>query len=226
MPTRALPDLTLEDDARARGAVRIAGVDEVGRGPLAGPVVAAGVILDPARVPAGLDDSKRLTPARREALAAELHRLAEVSVAQASVAEIDSLGIWGATALAMGRVLAPLRADFALVDGDRLPEGLGCPASAVVRGDGRSASIAAASVVAKVMRDGLMTALAQQDPRYGWERNKGYPTAAHHAALRHHGVTQHHRRSFRPVHQILCPDGETDGCAEIPVDPPRGPEPS
>ena len=225
MATRPLPDLTLEAEARAGGALRIAGVDEVGRGPLAGPVVAAAVILDPERVPEGLDDSKRLAPARRELLALELRRCAEVSVAEASVAEIDSLGIWGATALAMTRALRPMEADFALVDGAMLPDGLGCLGRADVRGDGRSASIAAASVVAKVVRDGLMTALAQHDPRYGWESNKGYPTAAHHAALRHHGVTQHHRRSFRPIHMILCPDGETSGSAEIPVDPapPRTP---
>lgn len=226
MPRRPLPDLSLEAEAWAHGATRVAGVDEVGRGPLAGPVVAAAVILDPERVPGGLDDSKRLTAARRESLAVRLGECAAVSAAEASVAEIDSLGIGRATELAMMRALQSLRADFALVDGIRLPPGLGCPGLAVVRGDARSASIAAASVVAKVMRDGIMTALAQQHPRYGWERNKGYPTAAHHAALRHHGVTQHHRRFFRPVRMILCPDGETSGSAENPVDPPRDSPPS
>ena len=223
---RPPPDLSLEAEAWARGMRRVAGVDEVGRGPLAGPVVAAAVILDPARVPEGLDDSKRVPAARREALAAELRACAELAVAEASVAEVDSLGIWGATALAMTRALAPLHAEFALIDGTQIPEGLSCPAMPVVRGDGRSASIAAASVAAKVVRDGLMRALAQQDPRYGWETNVGYPTAAHHAALRRHGVTQHHRRSFGPIRRMLCPEGETGRSAEIPVDPSRPPKPS
>lgn len=206
---RSLPDLSLEAEAWARGLRRVAGVDEVGRGPLAGPVVAAAVILDPARAPEGLDDSKRLSPARREALALALGEAAEVRVAEASVEEIDALGIWGATALAMARAVAPLAPDLALIDGRQIPPGLACPARAVVGGDRRSASIAAASIAAKVARDALMRALAQQDPRYGWARNKGYPTALHHAALRAHGPTQHHRRSFAPVHKMLCPDGET-----------------
>ena len=208
-PLRPPPDLALEIAARAGGATRVAGVDEAGRGPLAGPVVAAAVILDPERVPEGLDDSKRLSPARREMLARALRACAEVSVAQASVEEIDALDIWGATGLAMARALAPLGADLALIDGKLVPRGLGCPGRAVVGGDGVSASIAAASILAKVARDGHMAALAQHDPRYGWARNMGYPTAAHHAALRQHGPTQHHRRSFAPIHRMLCPDGET-----------------
>lgn len=206
---RSLPDLSLEAEAWARGARRVAGVDEVGRGPLAGPVVAAAVILDPLRAPEGLDDSKRLSPARREALALALRDGAEIHVAEASVEEIDALGIWGATALAMRRALAPLGADLALVDGRQIPPGLACPARAVVGGDRRSATIAAASIAAKVARDALMRALAQQDPRYGWAANKGYPTALHHAALKAHGPTQHHRKSFAPIHRMLCPDGET-----------------
>ena len=206
---RAPPDLALEAAAAASGARRVAGVDEAGRGPLAGPVVAAAVIFDPARVPEGLDDSKRLSPARREALARALAAEAQVSVALASVEEIDSLGIWGATALAMVRALAPLDPDLALIDGLHLPPGLTCPARAMVGGDGRSASIAAASIMAKVSRDRLMAALAQHEPRYGWATNMGYPTAAHHAALRQHGPTQHHRRSFAPIRQMLCPDDET-----------------
>ena len=206
---RPRPGLALEAEARATGAARVAGVDEAGRGPLAGPVVAAAVILDLARVPEGLDDSKRLSPARREALARALRGCAEVSVAEASVAEIDALDIWGATSLAMARALGPLGADLALIDGKLVPRGLSCRARAVVGGDGLSASIAAASILAKVARDGHMAALAQHDPRYGWARNKGYPTAAHHAALRQHGPSQHHRRSFAPIHRMLCPDGET-----------------
>ncbi len=205
---RRRPDLALETEACALGATRVAGVDEAGRGPLAGPVVAVAVILDPARVPEGLDDSKRLSAARREALARALRACAEVSVAEASVEEIDALNVWGATALAMARALAPLAPDLALIDGNLVPRGLRCPARAVVGGDGLSASIAAASILAKVARDGHMAALAQHDPRYGWARNKGYPTAAHHAALRQHGPTQHHRRSFETIRKMLCPDGE------------------
>ena len=203
-PPPPAPDLALEREAWAAGARRVAGVDEVGRGPLAGPVVAAAVVLDPARVPEGLADSKRLSPARREALALALRGCAEVSIARASVEEVDSLNVWGATALAMARAVAPLGPDLALVDGVLVPPGLGCAARAVVRGDSRSASIAAASIAAKVARDALMAALAQQDPRYGWATNMGYPTAAHHAALRQHGPTQHHRRSFRPIREMLC----------------------
>ena len=205
---RSAPDLALEAAAHAAGAGRVAGVDEAGRGPLAGPVVAAAVILDPEDVPEGLDDSKRLGPARREVLAAELRRRAATSVASASVEEIDALNIWGATALAMARALAPLAPDLALIDGKLVPPGLACRAQAVVGGDGLCASIAAASILAKVTRDGVMRALAQHDPRFGWATNMGYPTALHHAALRTHGPTQHHRRSFAPVRKMLCPDGE------------------
>ena len=204
MARRPPPDLTLEREAWAAGAARVAGVDEVGRGPLAGPVLAAAVILDPARVPDGLADSKRLSPARREALALALRGCAEVSVAEASVEEIDALNVWGATALAMARALAPLAPDLALIDGALVPWGLACPARAVVGGDGRSASIAAASIAAKVARDALMDALAQAEPRYGWAANKGYPTAAHRAALARHGPTRHHRHSFRPIRDMLC----------------------
>ena len=207
---RRLPDLTLEREAWARGARRVAGVDEAGRGPLAGPVVAAAAILSPERIPEGLDDSKRLPPARRESLLAALGGCAEIAVAQASVEEIDSLGIWGATALAMRRALGPLAPDLALIDGRHVPEGLSCPARAVVGGDRLSASVAAASIAAKVTRDGIMAALAQQEPRYGWAANKGYPTAAHHAALRAHGPTQHHRRSFRPIRHMLCRVDQSD----------------
>ena len=206
---RPPPDLTLERAARAAGAARVAGVDEVGRGPLAGPVMAAAVILDPARVPEGLADSKRLSPALREALAAALRACAEVSVAEASVEEIDALNVWGATALAMARAVAALAPDHALIDGALVPRGLPCPAEAVVRGDARSASIAAASIAAKVARDARMAALAQHDPRYGWATNMGYPTALHHAALRQHGITPHHRRSFRPIREMLCPDRDS-----------------
>lgn len=195
----------------ARGAARVAGVDEVGRGPLAGPVTAAAVVLDPARIPAGLDDSKRLSPARRAVLAAELAACAEVAIAHASVAEIDRLNILAASHLAMRRAVAGLKhpPDHLLIDGNRLPAGLPCSAEAVVKGDARALSVAAASIVAKVARDAIMAALAAEFPGYGWERNAGYPSAGHREALRRLGVTPHHRRSFAPVHKILCEDSGT-----------------
>lgn len=199
------PDLSLERWAMASGATFVAGIDEVGRGPLAGPVTAAAVILDPARVPDGIDDSKRLSAKRREALHDALVGCARVSVAHASVEEIDRLNILQAAHLAMRRALAGLdpAANFALVDGNRLPEGLPVPARAVVKGDALSLSIAAASIVAKVRRDRIMRELAQQFPGYGWENNAGYGSKSHIAALRDLGVSPHHRRSFKPVHNIL-----------------------
>jgi ribonuclease HII len=199
------PDFAHEQAAMALGHTRIAGVDEVGRGPLAGPVTAAAVILDPDNIPEGLNDSKALSAARRAVLAARIRAVAEVSVAHASVEEIDRLNILRASHLAMVRALDGLgnRAGFALIDGNRLPEGLAIPARAVVRGDALCLSIAAASIVAKEVRDALMRDLAQQCPGYGWEKNAGYPSRAHKQALLDLGVTPHHRRSFRPVHNIL-----------------------
>lgn len=191
----------------AGGGRRIAGVDEVGRGPLAGPVVAAAVILPPAPPPAllaGLADSKTLAAGVRESLDREIRAVAAVGLGTASVAEIDSLNILRASHVAMTRAVAALPAppDLALVDGNRLPD-LDCPAEAVVRGDARVASIAAAAVVAKVARDALMDALDRDFPAYGWAANRGYPTAAHRAALTRHGASIHHRRSFKPVRAVL-----------------------
>lgn len=199
------PDDSFECAARARGFTRIAGVDEVGRGPFAGPVMAAAVVLDFARIPAGLNDSKKLTARRRDALHDALREVAEISVAQASVAEIDDLNILAASHLAMRRALEglPVPPDYALIDGHIVPRDLPCAAEAVIKGDGRSLSIAAASIVAKVGRDALMAALAQQHPGYGWERNAGYGTKQHRDALLNLGVTPHHRRSFAPVRNIL-----------------------
>ena len=178
------------------------GIDEAGRGPWAGPVVAAAVRLDPARVPEGLDDSKRLSPARRAALDAQIRAAADCAVAEASVAEIDALGIGRATMLAMRRAADALGGP-AIVDGRALPEGVaGMP---LVRGDARSQSVAAASILAKHARDAAMVTLAQRFPAYGWDRNKGYGTQAHRTALESHGPTQHHRRSFRPIREMLCP---------------------
>lgn len=184
---------------------RIAGVDEAGRGPLAGPVAAAAVVLDPENVPPGLNDSKKLSPARRETLFDMLVEVADISVAFASVEEIDHLNIRAASLLAMTRAVRGLThpPDHALIDGNALPQGLGCPATTVVKGDARSLSIAAASIIAKVSRDRIMQKLAKDFPGYGWEGNKGYPTAAHREALLNLGVTPHHRRSFGPVHYIL-----------------------
>ncbi|MFC6688879.1 ribonuclease HII [Jhaorihella thermophila] len=199
------PDYNLEQEARAQGYLRIAGVDEVGRGPLAGPVSAAAVILNPDDIPAGLNDSKKLTARARAALAAEIEARATVAVAHASVEEIDTLNILRASHLAMERAVAALspQPDFLLIDGNMIPRGLTLPARAVVKGDARSLSIAAASIVAKVWRDRIMVDLAQQFPGYGWETNAGYPSKAHRAALQNLGVTPHHRRSFKPVHNIL-----------------------
>ena len=184
---------------------RVAGVDEVGRGPLAGPVTAAAVVLDPAAIPAGLDDSKKLTVRKREAVWDAILQTADVSVAHASVFEIEELNILRASHLAMERAVAGLRIrpDHALIDGTMLPRGLTVPATPVVRGDARSLSIAAASIVAKICRDRIMVDLAQQHPGYGWETNMGYPSKSHRLALENLGVTPHHRRTFKPVHNML-----------------------
>jgi ribonuclease HII len=196
------PDFSLE----AAAPRPVCGIDEAGRGPWAGPVVAAAVILDPAAIPDGLDDSKRLTPRRREALLAELERCAVIGIGRASVEEIVAMNILQASFLAMRRAVAGLahRPALALVDGHILPPGLPCPARPLVGGDGLALSIAAASIVAKVARDRIMVALAQQFPGYGWETNMGYGTPEHAGGLARLGVTPHHRRSFEPVHRMLC----------------------
>ena len=204
--SRPVADFSLETEARLAGLWPVAGVDEVGRGPLCGPVTAAAVVLDPDLIPPGIGDSKTLSAAKREALAGAIMATARSwSVAHATVAEIDTLNILHASHLAMERAVAGLgiAPGFVLVDGNRLPKSLPCPARAVVKGDAKSLSIAAASILAKVVRDHLMVDLAQQHPGYGWERNAGYPTKDHLAALLNLGVTPQHRRSFRPVHNIL-----------------------
>lgn len=200
-----MPDLSFETTARLQGFLRIVGVDEVGRGPLAGPVTAAAVWLDENRIPEGLNDSKKLTATRRMDLYQELLEVADVSVAHASVEEIDSINILRASHLAMVRAVQGLREspDHVLIDGNMICAGLSCEAVAIIGGDARSLSIAAASIVAKVVRDALMVDLAGQHPGYGWETNAGYPTPRHQAALLDLGVTPHHRRSFKPVHNIL-----------------------
>lgn len=203
-----MPDFSLEDTARSHGLGLICGIDEAGRGPWAGPVVAGAAILDRAGLSGvlrrGLDDSKKLKRWRREELFEALEAEARIGIGAAEVAEIDSLNILRASLLAMARAVGDLGVvpELALVDGNRRPN-LPCPVVCVVKGDGRSLSIAAASIAAKVTRDRIMADLARAHPGYGWERNSGYGTAEHQAALRRLGVTPHHRRSFAPVIKVL-----------------------
>lgn len=183
----------------------IAGVDEAGRGPLAGPVVAAAVILDDLQPIKGLNDSKKLSPARRERLFDEIRAKALCcAIAEASVEEIDALNILQATMLAMRRAVEGLRLKPAkvLVDGNRLPV-LKIAAEAIVKGDAKVKAISAASILAKVYRDRLCLALHEQHPQYGFDGHKGYPTPEHLAALREHGACLQHRRSFAPVREVL-----------------------
>ncbi|QJR00695.1 ribonuclease HII [Halomonas sp. PGE1] len=185
---------------------RLAGVDEVGRGPLVGAVVAAAVILDPARPIEGLTDSKALSARRREALDVEIReRALAFAVAEASPAEVDALNIYHATHLAMRRAIDALSpaAEYLLVDGNRLP-GHHLPGQAVVKGDARHPAIAAASILAKVARDAQMRALDARHPDYGFARHKGYPTREHLAALERFGALPEHRRSFAPVKRQLA----------------------
>ncbi|WP_374444244.1 ribonuclease HII [Stella sp.] len=202
-----MPDFELETGL---GGI-VCGIDEVGRGPWAGPVVAAAVILDPASLPAdvlaAIDDSKKVPPARRPALAAAIRTHARVGVGAASTREIDRDNVLRATFAAMARAFArlPVAPDAVLVDGDRAPP-LGCRVVTVVGGDARSLSIAAASIVAKVLRDAMMAKLALRHPGYGWETNVGYGTPGHREGIVRFGVTRHHRHSFAPVSQMLSPE--------------------
>lgn len=183
----------------------VCGVDEAGRGPLAGPVVAAAVILDPARPIPGLNDSKKLSEKKRDALAVLIRERAIAwAVAEASIEEIDRLNILHASMLAMQRAVAALsvRPESAMIDGNRCPK-LDIPAEAVVKGDGKIASIAAASILAKTVRDAGMLVLHAQYPMYGFDRHMGYPTTAHFAALEAHGASPVHRCSFGPVAKQL-----------------------
>ncbi len=202
------PDFEFERFAYGQGYLRVAGVDEVGRGPLAGPVTAAAVILDPGRIPEGLNDSKKLTKRARERLYDEIMAVADVSIGHASVAEIEELNILRASHLAMMRALAGLRqpADYALIDGNMVPRDLAIASKTIIKGDARSQSISAASIMAKICRDCVMLSLAQQHPGYGWETNMGYGSKSHIEALQNLGVTPHHRRLFKPVHNMLYQD--------------------
>ena len=197
---QSVPDFVHEARLHARGFELVAGVDEVGRGPLAGPVVAAAVILDPDHLPDGLNDSKKLTASVRERLFTEIMRHAHVAIASIPAARIDVINIRQATFEAMAGAVNGLavRADFALIDGRDVPP-LPCPAEALIGGDRRSLSIAAASIIAKVTRDRMMTLLAQTYPDYGFEKHMGYGTAKHLKALDLHGPTPLHRMSFAPL---------------------------
>ena len=196
-----MPSFEIEDQYPAP----VAGVDEAGRGPWAGPVVAAAVILDRAAVPEGLNDSKKLTAKRRALLFDLIRQQARVGVGVGSVEEVARLNIARANDLAMARAVEALGSEpaFLLIDGRFVPHNMVHPARAVVGGDGLSLSIAAASIIAKVTRDRIMADLAVQHPGYGWETNQGYGTAAHQAGLDRLGVTPHHRRSFKPIYKIL-----------------------
>lgn len=201
---RPAPSYAFELAAGAGAARRVAGVDEAGRGALAGPVVAAAVILDPQRLPRGLRgairDSKQLSPRQRERLAEQLLACAEVGIGQSGAAEIDRFGVARATLAAMASAVEalPQPPDVALIDGPLLPV-LACEARAIIGGDHLCLSIAAASIIAKVTRDRIMTLLAMRYPGYGWEHNAGYGTPAQLAALVQLGPVPPHRRSFAPL---------------------------
>ena len=204
MIDRALPDFHFEDAALAAGHKVVCGLDEAGCGPWAGPVVAAAVILDRSRLPQGLNDSKKLTPARREALFDHLQDCAAIGTGMASAARVDRDNVLVARLWAMGEALRVLTntPSFALVDGNRMPA-LPCPARTIVEGDALSLSIAAASIIAKVTRDRIMQKLDREFPGYGFARHKGYGTAAHATALARLGPCREHRKSFAPIAVLL-----------------------
>lgn len=195
-----MPDFLLEQEAQGI----VAGVDEAGRGPWAGPVVAAAVILDRENFPEGIGDSKKLSAKKRDVLFEQIQAQAKFGIGIASVEEIDQLNVLGATKLAMQRAFAalPIQPDVALIDGNQPPV-LPCKTQAVIKGDDKSLSIAAASIIAKVTRDRIMHTLDQLYQGYGWARNAGYGTKDHKEALAKLGVTPHHRRSFRPVREMI-----------------------
>ena len=195
----------LEANELQLGNYPVAGVDEAGRGPWAGPVVAAAVILDPERIPLSIADSKVLLPEEREAIFPRIMAQARVGVGVADVDRIDRDNILNATMWAMARAVAALDIEprLVLIDGNRAPK-LAMEARTIVKGDARCLSIAAASIIAKVTRDRLMVELGREFPLYGFERHKGYGTPEHQQALDRHGVTDHHRRSFKPVQLALA----------------------
>ncbi|MDB3865197.1 ribonuclease HII [Amylibacter sp.] len=194
----------IEASFRLKGNEIIIGVDEVGRGPWAGPVTACAVILNPDNIPHGLNDSKKLNVVRRNELFLKIMESSLVSCVHVDVEEIDKINILQATFRAMERSILKLPIpDHILIDGNKLPPNLPSPATAIIKGDTKSASIAAASIIAKVTRDQLMADLSLEYPGYGWEKNAGYGTKMHQLGLLNNGVTPHHRRSFKPIHNML-----------------------
>jgi ribonuclease HII len=199
------PNLPPDFAREQKAGCLVAGVDEAGRGPWAGPVTCAAVVLDPKNLPKGLNDSKKLSEQKREALFEDLQDKAlAIGIAFVEVAEIDRNNILAATLSGMKRAVEELSIapGLVLIDGNKAPK-LGLPHETLVKGDARSMSIAAASIIAKVSRDRLMRSLHDKFPEYGWDSNKGYGTKVHQEALKIHGVTPHHRRSFRPIHNML-----------------------
>lgn len=198
-----IPTYDIERSLGAPDAI-ICGVDEVGRGPLAGPVVTAAVILDPENIPHSLNDSKKLSAKKRALISKEILATAECAFGEASLEEIDQLNILHATMLAMQRAVAnlPRKVDHILVDGNRLPQ-FDAPASAIIKGDQKSVSIAAASIIAKEKRDLLMKKLHEMHPEYGWNQNSGYGTKKHMEALNLVGPSRFHRKSFAPIRNLM-----------------------
>jgi ribonuclease HII len=199
-----VPTFRFEKGLMRDGFMPIAGVDEAGRGPLAGPVVASAVILDPKRIPKGLNDSKQLTAARRDELYEEILATSDVSIASLSHSSIDRFNILRASLEAMRRAVAslPKTARFVLVDGRDIPAGLSCHAKALIKGDARSFSIAAASIVAKVTRDRMMRSAGISYPQYGFETHAGYSTEVHRTAITLHGPCAIHRMTFSPFKPV------------------------
>jgi ribonuclease HII len=207
-----LPDFSLEESLGLSTSAVIVGVDEVGRGPLAGPVTAAAVFFDRQKITSDLltkiDDSKKIAQKKRATISKQIESIAIIGIGWASSGEIDQLNILEATMLAMQRAISSLRKqiisdpDYILIDGNKVPR-LDFPSKAIVRGDEKSLSIAAASIVAKNKRDAFMTSLSKLYPGYGWEKNAGYGTGEHLAAIEREGITVHHRRSFKPIAKYL-----------------------
>ena len=201
----SLPDFDAEARLIRKGYKAIAGVDEVGRGCIAGPVTAAAVILNPQKIPSGLNDSKKLNLKNREKIFQSIQDTCTFCVAHSSVEEIDQINILQAALLSMKRAILGLRIkpDFVLIDGNKNPEGLESNFETIIKGDSKSLSIAAASIVAKITRDRIMSRLDKEFPGYNWSQNAGYPTKMHKSAILDIGITPYHRRSFKPVYNIL-----------------------